>query len=119
MYEELIRVLAFFAALRNYGYVDRLGNALDEITAIEAVKDAIRDFHSNCLDSAEKCVEAKVEGEEVKLKCPDISAEDLMRNLDRFVEDVKDKSGDVIVKVTRRIALAALAEKEVLRGMRC
>jgi CRISPR-associated protein Csa5 len=118
-YRGLVRVLAFFAALRNYGYVDRLGNALDEVTALEALKDSIRDFHSLCFDSKDKCVETKIGGEEIKLRCPDVSAEDLMKDFDGFIESIKGKPSDVIIKSTRRLALAALAEKEILRGERC
>ena len=116
--EALVNVLGFFSALRNYGYVDRLGNALDEVTAIEAVKDAIRDFHSLCIDSKDKCVETRVDSEEIKFKCPEISPEDLMNDFNEFLNNIEGKPGDVIVRVTRRIALAALAKKEVLK-QRC
>ena len=118
-YRGLVRVLAFFAALRNYGYVDRLGNALDEVTALEALKDSIRDFHSLCFDSKDKCVETKIGGEEIRLRCPDVSAEDLMKDFNDFIESIKGKPGDLIVRSTRRLTLAALAEKEILRSERC
>lgn len=115
----LVAVLAFFAALRDYGYVDRLGNSLDEVTALEAVKDAVRDFHTLCLDSEEKCVETKVGGEEIKLRCPEVTAERLAMDFDEFVRAIEGRSGSTIVRITRRIALEALAEKELLRGTKC
>jgi len=118
-FARLITVLSFFAALRNYGYVDRLGNSLDEVTALEAVKDAIRDYHSLCLDSKEKCVETRVGGEEIKLKCPDVTAEELARDFNEFLKAIEGKPGSAIVKITRRISLEALAEKEILRSYRC
>lgn len=118
-FSGLVTVLAFFAALRNYGYVDRLGNSLDEVTALEAIKDAIRDFHTVCLDSKEKCVETKVGGEEIKLRCPEVTAERLARDFDEFVRAIEGRPGNVIVRITRRIALEALAEKELLRGAKC
>jgi len=112
-------VLAFFSAMKNYGYVDRLGNALNEITAVEALKDAIRDFHSTCLDSPDKCVEVKMGSEALKLKCPEIDVEELHKDLEEFITKLSGKSGDVIVKETRKLALRALASKEKVKLEKC
>ncbi len=40
----LVEVLGFLGALKNYSYIDRLGNAVDEVTVEEALRDAIRAY---------------------------------------------------------------------------
>ncbi|MEM1873278.1 MAG: hypothetical protein QXS85_00015 [Acidilobaceae archaeon] len=111
----LVEVLAFFAASRNYGFVDRLGGALNEITATEAVIDALRDYYSQCVDRREKCVE--VGGE--RIACPDVSPEELKRAVEAFIARIRGKPGDVIVRETRALALEALARKPEAMGRRC
>ncbi len=98
MRDVLVEVLAFFAAQRNYGYIDRLGNALDEVTAYEALRDALRDYYSICVDRKQEC-------------CPDINPEDLENAIKYFISHLSGKGGDVIVRETRKIALEALARK--------
>lgn len=94
----LIDVLAFFASQRNYGYIDRLGNALDEVTAYEALRDALRDYYSVCVDRKQEC-------------CPDVNPEDLEKAIKFFISYISGKGGDVIVRETRKIALEALARR--------
>ncbi|MEZ0346152.1 MAG: hypothetical protein ABWK01_06350 [Infirmifilum sp.] len=114
--EPLVEILAFFSALRNYGYVDRLGNALDEVTAMEAVKDVLRDFHSQCVDRPQKCVEIS---EGVSIPCPDIKVEALEEAASTFVSLVRGKPSDEVVRVTREIALEALARKAKAASRTC
>lgn len=109
--DPLVDVLALYAATRNYGYVDRLGNALDKITAYEAIRDVLRDFYSQCVDRREKCVD--------NIKCPEVSPEALEEAVNKFVEEIMDKSGDVIVEKTRELVLAALARKPKLMKNVC
>ena len=114
--EPLIEILAFFSAMRNYGYIDRLSNSLDEVTAYEALKDAMRDYLSQCVDRRDKCVEVD---RETKLLCPDVNPDDLREAVNTFMAKIKDQPGDVIVKETRRLALMALSRKVKAMERRC
>lgn len=114
--DPLLDVLAFYAGTRNYGYIDRLANAIDEVTAYEAVRDALRDFYSQCVDRREKCVEVD---EDLRVLCPEVELGLLERAVTEFLRRVKDKPGDVVVRETREIALAALARKPKVMERRC
>lgn len=109
--EPLVDVLAFYAATRNYGFIDRLAGSLNETTAFEAVIDALRDFYSQCLDREDKCVR--------DVQCPEVDKTALERAVDEFKRRIRGKPGDVIVKETRNIALAALARKPRMMERRC
>lgn len=108
----LVDILAFHAAQRNYGPVDRLSNALNEIAALEAIYDAVRDFESQCIDDKVKCEK----GDEVL--CPELEKKDIEDAIAAFMKMIRDKPGDVIVKETRALALAALARKVEMRRCR-
>lgn len=114
--EPVIEILAFYAATRNYSYIDRLANALDEVTAYEAVRDALRDFYSQCVDRREKCVEVS---EELKVLCPEVDLGLLEKAVDELLRRIRGRSGDVIVRETREVALAALARKPKVMERRC
>lgn len=114
--DSVIDVLAFYAAVRNYGYVDRLANAIDEVTAYEALRDALRDFYSQCVDRRDKCVEVT---QDLKILCPEIELGQLEKAVGEFLRRIRGKPGDVIVRETREIALAALARKPKLMERRC
>ncbi|QOJ79814.1 type I-A CRISPR-associated protein Csa5 [Infirmifilum lucidum] len=45
-FESIVRVLRFFAATRNYSFLDRIGNALNPETVEVALRDALRTFSS-------------------------------------------------------------------------
>ena len=107
----LVKVLAFFAALRNYGYVDRLGNALDPITAYEAIRDAIRDFDSACIASDKKVHEAQ----EFLVKCPEVTSEEVDAAVRFFERLTGFGSGAELVRVTREVAMEAMAMAGSLR----
>ena len=104
MRELLVELLAYFAAQRNYGYIDKLGNALDEITAYEALKDALRDYNSVCVDRRQEC-------------CPNIDPARLEMAVKNFIESISGKSGDVIVKETRKLSLEVLARRVAIVEM--
>ena len=99
--EPLVDILAYFAAARNYGYVDALTNALDPATALDAVVNAVRDFKSSCVDR-------KPEEEEVR--CPKVDLKRLEDSLKYFEESVaRLGSGGELVLLLKRLALRALA----------
>ena len=105
--EPLIDVLAYFAAARNYGYVDALTNALDPATALEAMVNAIRDFKSTCIDRRPSSEEAI---------CPTIDLGKLEKSA-RYFEEVVSSLGGTgdLVLLVRRIALRALARSHKYR----
>ncbi|MEM0340423.1 MAG: hypothetical protein QXV55_04300 [Acidilobaceae archaeon] len=109
----LVKILAFFAAQRNYGYIDRIGNALDEITVYEAIKDAVRDYHSLCTDkpAQERVVEVKIGGTTFKLRCPNIEPEDIEKSVISFKKRIEGKSSADIVKETRNLYIEVMAKK--------
>ena len=93
-------VLAYFAAKKRYGYVDMLGNALDSIIALEALKDAIRDFKSSCIDNP---------GGDEEAVCPSIGAEELERAGEILASTLARSDTKRLILVTREIAVKALA----------
>ncbi len=106
--DPIIDVFAFFAAMRNYGYVDILGNALERTTALEALATAIRDFRSTCLD-ATPAARARLEKEE-GVRCPSIGAEELQRAVEAFSGiTAKLESEGRLVPFLREIYVKALS----------
>ncbi|MCE4602529.1 MAG: hypothetical protein F7C08_02985 [Desulfurococcales archaeon] len=93
-------ILAYFAAKKRYSYVDMLGNALDNIIALEALKDAIRDFKSSCIDHP---------GTDEEAICPHISAEDLERAAQILSSTLAKSDTKELILVTREIYVRALA----------
>jgi len=67
----------------------------------------------------DKCVEVKIGSETLKLKCPEINVEKLHEDLKEFITKLSGKSGDVIVRETRKLALRALASKEKVKLQKC
>ncbi|MFN7106384.1 MAG: hypothetical protein ACK4M3_07380, partial [Pyrobaculum sp.] len=96
--DALVDVLAYFAAQKNYGYIDRIGNALDEMTIHEAIRDALRDYHSLCVDRQQA-------------NCPNIDLGDVEKATNMIISELREKSGGEIVRVARQIAVKALARK--------
>jgi len=101
--DNLIAILGFLGAMKNYSYIDRLSVALDEISVYEVLKDAIRTYLSLCSDKKE------VELGEEKILCPQIDTEKLEAEVNEIILHVKGKSGGEIVKITRELALQAYA----------
>ena len=99
--EDIIAdVLAYFAAKKRYGYVDMIGNALDNIIALEALKDAIRDFKSSCIDNP---------GSDEEAVCPSIEPEKLDWAGDVLASILAQGDTKRLILVTREIAVKALA----------
>ncbi|MEM0470454.1 MAG: hypothetical protein QXH02_03595 [Desulfurococcaceae archaeon] len=101
--KELVQMLGFLGALRNYGYIDRLGNAIDEITVEEALRDAIRAYLSQCGENEETCVEID---EGVGVKCIKLDPAALERSVDVLLARIR-KSKIELLKTSRSIALEA------------
>lgn len=78
MFENIVEMLSFLGALREYNTIDRIGNAIDESSIYSAIKDALRAFHSYCRDR--KCVEL----DDKKIRCPSIEAEELDRDVEQL-----------------------------------
>ena len=93
-------VLAYFAAKKRYGYVDMIGNALDNIIALEALKDAIRDFKSSCIDNP---------GTDEDVVCPQVSPVELDRAGQILAAELSKGDTKELILLTRRVAVKALA----------
>ena len=107
----LAEVLAYFAASRNYGYVDILSNALDPAVALETVYNLVRDFKSSCIDREHRPCEGAEAGD-VDARCPRVSARELDEAVRAFAELTErlyqeGRTSDLIV-VYRRLAAEAI-----------
>ena len=105
---ELIEVLSFMGATGDYSYLDRLGNAIDEISFLEALRDAIRAYYTNCLKER-ICVEYDRENK-LGVLCPEIKPEKLEEAISHINEKLRGASRIDIVKISREIALKAYAK---------
>ncbi|MEB2835842.1 MAG: hypothetical protein GSR80_001083 [Desulfurococcales archaeon] len=106
--EPIVDILAFFAAMGNYGYLDVLGNALERTTALEALGNALRDYRSTCLDASPE-QRRRLEAEE-GVRCPRLGPGDLEAAVREFEEVTREKerSGELVV-LLREIYVRALA----------
>ncbi|BAN89820.1 hypothetical protein [Aeropyrum camini] len=108
--QPIVDILAFFAAARQYGYVDILANALDPLTAKEALINAIRDYKSVC--SKSDYVERS---DGVKVKCPKVDPSTLEAAVGWLDKELGSRSPSKILDLTRTLALRALARSEVFK----
>ncbi len=102
--DALVDVLAAFVAARRYSYVDRVGNSLEPLTALEALRDALRDFESSCRGGG-YLEEDRARG--VCVRCPEVSPSDLERAVGEF-ERLARGNRRVFLGTTRGLALKAL-----------
>ncbi len=104
----IVSMLAFFAAMRNYGYVDAIGNALERTTALEALGNALRDFLVTCVQASPEA-RAKLESDE-KVRCPNVSAKELQEAVESFnrLTLALEERGE-LVRFLREIYVRALA----------
>lgn len=109
--KEIIQLLGFLGALRNYGYIDRVGNAIDEVTIEEALRDAIRAYLTQCVEAGKKCIEL---GENIGITCPDINPESLEESIKMILKEIK-KSKVELIKFSRSLALEAYASIPKIR----
>lgn len=101
--EDLIMILGFNGAIGDYSYIDRLGNAIDEISVIEAIKDAIRAYYTNCSKTS-KCIEYDREHKQGVL-CPEISSERLNNAISWLISQITNSTRIDVIKLSREIAL--------------
>ncbi|MCE4604207.1 MAG: hypothetical protein F7B20_04485 [Aeropyrum sp.] len=104
--DPLVEVLSYFVAKRNYGYVDILTNALDRITVLEAIINAIRDFEADCASG-------RPQSEDIR--CPEIPPEKLSQSVEEFQSKIEGLSGAQLMELARSLSLRALARGGMLR----
>ncbi len=107
MYDQIIEVLSFLGAIGDYSYLDRLGNAIDEASILEALRDAVRAYYTNCLNRP-PCVEYDRE-KGLGIKCPQLKPEDLEKETSYITMNLSKASRIEIIKMSREIALKAYA----------
>ncbi|MEM1617381.1 hypothetical protein [Desulfurococcus sp.] len=105
---EIVDILAFLGAVGDYGYIDRLGNAIDEVTFMEAVRDSIRAYYTNCLGE-KKCVEYDRE-KKAGVLCPDLKPGQLEKIISSILDTISKASRVDVIKLSRKIALEAYAK---------
>jgi len=108
MYEHIIEVLSFLGATGDYSYLDRLGNAIDEISVLEALRDAIRAYYTNCLGER-ACVEYDRESK-LGVLCPEFKPEELEQAVSQIAVKLSKASRVEIIKLSRELALKAYAK---------
>jgi len=106
--DPIIDMLAFFAAMRNYSYVDVIGNALERTTVLEALGNAIRDFLATCVQATPE--QRKKLEEEDKVRCPSISADELQKAIESFnkISYSLEEKGELI-RFLRELYVRSLA----------
>jgi len=101
-YEGIVKMLRFFVQTKNFGYVDRIGNALNpepvEVTLLEALR-AFRSIREST--SIDKDGRRYVEKDGNKISVPGIPAEEEVK---AFLDAVHADIG-----VAKRVATLALA----------
>jgi len=108
VYERIIDILSFLGALGDYSYLDRLGNAIDEVSVLEALRDAIRAYYTNCLDVNKCKVYDRDQG--VGVLCPEIKSEELEETVSQVVGKISRISRVELIKLSRELALRAYAK---------
>ncbi|MEZ0394292.1 MAG: hypothetical protein ABWK00_04530 [Desulfurococcaceae archaeon] len=105
MYEQIVQVLAFLGAQRDYSYIDRIGNAIDETTIMESVRDSLRAYYALCSEAG-KCIDV---GKGRGIRCPELKKEDLERAVNSLAAMVGRGSRVDIIRLSREIAMKAYA----------
>lgn len=100
MYEPIVTILAYLGSQRDYSYIDRLGNAIDEVSIMEAVRDAVRAFFTVC--------------EQPEANCPSIDASELEKSLNALTAVVQAKPRHYVVRLARELSLKAYAKIKIL-----
>jgi CRISPR-associated protein Csa5 len=101
MFEPIVSILAYLGSQKDYSYIDRLGNAIDEISIMEALRDAVRSFITKC--------------EEPESKCPSIDFQELDKSLNTLLEKISPKHQKQVIKLeviklARELSLKAYAK---------
>jgi len=111
MFEQILDLLSFLGALGDYSYIDRLGNAIDEITVLESLRDAIRAYYTNCLKDR-RCIEYS---KNVGVLCPEISSEDLEKTISVISAKLATTSRVEIIRLSRELSLKAYARIPLIK----
>lgn len=101
-YEGIVKMLRFFVQIRNFGYVDRIGNALNPEPVEMALLEALRAFRS-IRESApvDENGGRYVEKDDKKILVPGLPTDE---EINAFLEAVRFD-----VRVAKRVATLALA----------
>ncbi|AIU70036.1 CRISPR-associated protein Csa5 [Thermococcus eurythermalis] len=101
-YEGIVKMLRFFVQMKNFGYVDRIGNALNPEPVEVTLHEALRAFRS-VRESApvDESGRRYVEKDGKKIPVPGIPTEEEIK---AFLDDVRSDIG-----VAKRVATLALA----------
>ncbi len=110
-HSSLVDILAFLGAQEEYSYIDRLGNAIDLIGILEAIRDAMRAYISYCSP------EGRVGGSSQEVECPEIDPEKLEREV-KYLENWlsamwydERRGGRVeVIRFSREMAIEAYAK---------
>lgn len=113
MYENIVKILAFLGAKRDYSAIDRLGNAIDEISFYEAIRDAIRAYNSYCKESGSG---QQIQGEsDQEIPCPQIDAQNLINEIDKINSVLAAQDKLKIIKLSRELAVKSYAKIPLLK----
>ncbi|ADG91077.1 hypothetical protein [Thermosphaera aggregans] len=96
MFEPIVSILAYLGSQKDYSYIDRLGNAIDEISIMEALRDAVRSFITIC--------------EKPESKCPSIDFQELDKSLNTLLAVISSKPREQVIKMARELSLKAYAK---------
>jgi len=109
IFDPIVEILAFLGATRNYSYIDRLGNSIDEISILEAVRDALRAYYTWCGSPPQP---GKIEelSDGTKVRCPDVEEKSLNKAAEVLVGYLNGKSRIDRVKLARELSLKAYAK---------
>jgi len=101
-YEGIVKMLRFFVQMKNFGYVDRIGNALNPEPVEVTLHEALRAFRS-VRESApvDESGRRYVEKDGKRIPVPGIPTEEEIK---AFLDDVRSDIG-----VAKRVATLALA----------
>ena len=108
----IVEILAAFAAARRYSYLDRVGNSLEPLTALEAIRDALRDFDSSCRRGG-LLYEDRDEG--ICVPCPKIDSEELKNSIG-FFEAMTRRGKREFLELTRKLSIRALSRASEYKG---
>ena len=101
-YDGIVKMLRFFVQTKNFGYVDRIGNALNPEPVEVALLEALRAFRSiRESASVDKKGKRYVEKDGNKIPVPGIPSDEEVK---KFLDAVQSDIG-----VAKRVATLALA----------
>ncbi len=111
-YEGMVKMLRFFVQMKNFSYVDRIGNALNPEPVEMAILEAIRAFRSiRESTSTDKDGRRYVEKDGKKIAVPGVPTDEEVR---AFLEAVR--SDISVAKLVATLALAYPSKKEKSGG---